>query len=54
MRFLKAFDDFAGDPLPAASVAEYQQYMTRSMDFISAPNERIAHFASSSELHDRT
>ena len=53
VNFLKAFDDFAGDPLPAANVAEYQQYMSRSMDFISARNERIAHFASS-EVHDRT
>lgn len=53
VKFLKAFDDFAGDPLPAANVAEYQQYMIRSMDFISARNERIAHIASS-ELHDRT
>jgi hypothetical protein len=52
-KFLKPFDDFAGDPLPAASVAEYQEYMIRSMDFISARNERIAQFASS-ELHDRT
>lgn len=53
VKFLKYFDDFAGDPLPAANVAEYQQYVIRSMDFISARNERIAHFASS-EVHDRT
>jgi hypothetical protein len=53
VKFLKAFDYFAGDPLPAANVAEYQQYMIRSMDFISARNARIAQFASS-ELHDQT
>ncbi len=53
VRFYKEFDDFAGDPLPAASVAEYREYMRRSTDFIRARNERIAHYASS-ELHDCT
>jgi hypothetical protein len=47
VRFLKDFDDFTGDPLPAASVAEYREYMTRSMDFITARNERIDRYGSS-------
>jgi hypothetical protein len=46
VRFLKEFDDFAGDPLPAASVAEYREYMKRSMAFIQARNERITRYAS--------
>jgi hypothetical protein len=46
VRFLKQFDDFEGDPLPAGSVAEYREYMTRSMGFITARNERIARYAS--------
>lgn len=45
VRFFTDFDDFAGSPLPAASLAQYQQYMTRSMDFIRARNERIAAYA---------
>ncbi len=53
MKFFTTFDDFAGDPLPAASVAEYRTYMSRSMDFIRARNERI-HGDAASELHDRT
>jgi hypothetical protein len=46
VRFLKEFDDFAGDPLPADSAAEYREYMERSMAFIQARNERIARYAS--------
>jgi hypothetical protein len=45
VRFLKEFDDFANDPLPAQSVAEYREYMTRSMEFVSARNGRIARYA---------
>ena len=52
VRFLKEFDDFAGDPLPASSVAEYREYMKRSMDFIRARNARIAHYASAM-IHGR-
>ena len=52
VRFFKDFDDFAGDPLPAGSVAEYREYMRLSMDFIRARNERIARYASS-ERPDR-
>lgn len=46
MRFFQDFNDFAGDPLPVASVAEYREYMSRSMDFVQARNERIARYAS--------
>jgi hypothetical protein len=42
VRFLAAFDDFTGDPLPGNSVAEYREYMLRSMHFIRARNQRIA------------
>ena len=45
MRFFTDFDDFTGSPLPAASVAQYHEYMTRSMDFVRARNERIAAYA---------
>jgi hypothetical protein len=45
VRFLAAFDDFTGDPLPANSVAEYREYMLRSMHFIRARNQRIARYA---------
>lgn len=45
VRFFKTFDGFAGDPLPAASVDEYREYMRRSMEFISARNQRIARYA---------
>ena len=45
MRFFNDFDDFAGAPLPAGSVAEYREYMRRSMDFIRARNERITDYA---------
>jgi len=47
VKFLTAFDGFAGVPLPAASVAEYRTYMSRSMDFVRARNERIRRYASS-------
>lgn len=53
MKFLTTFDDFAGDPLPAASVAEYRTYISRSMDFVSPRNGRILGYAAS-ELPDRT
>ena len=53
VRFYKEFDDFADDPLPAASVAEYREYMRCSMDFIRVRNERVADYASSA-LHDCT
>ena len=53
MKFLTTFDDFAGDPLPAASVAEYRTYLSRSMPFVRARNQRIHGYAAS-ELHDRT
>ncbi|MEP6649978.1 MAG: hypothetical protein ABJA74_08700 [Lapillicoccus sp.] len=51
VRFFKAFDDFTGDPLPVVSLAEYREYMRRSMDFITARNDRIAHYASSELMH---
>ena len=42
VRFLKDFDDFSGEPLPAASAEEYREYMQRSMAFTQARNKRIA------------
>lgn len=45
VRFFKEFDDFTGDPLPAGSVDEYRLYMSRSMAFIAARNNRIAEYA---------
>ncbi|MEO7060593.1 MAG: hypothetical protein ABI083_12800 [Lapillicoccus sp.] len=53
VKFLKAFIDFSGDPLPAASVNEYRIYMNRSMSFVRARNERILRFAALG-LEDRT
>ena len=50
VRFYTEFDDFLGDPLPAGSVAEYREYMRRSMDFIRARNVRIDRYAAA--LHD--
>lgn len=47
VRFLKDFDDFAGDALPAASVEEYREYMRRSMAFSHARNRRIAAYVTS-------
>ena len=47
LNFFTDFDDFARSPLPAASVAEYREYLRRSMHFIRARNERIARYASS-------
>lgn len=46
VRFMTPFDDFAGSPLPDHSVAEYRQYMQRSMDFVRARNGRIADYVS--------
>ena len=43
--FLKDFDGFDGDPLPAAGVEEYREYMRRSMGVIRARNVRIAEYA---------
>lgn len=47
VRFFKPFDDFTSDALPAAGVAEYREFMRRSMEFVRARNERIAQFAGS-------
>jgi hypothetical protein len=53
VRFFTDIDDVTGDPLPASSVAEYRQYMSRSMAFLRARNARIADYATSA-LDDRT
>lgn len=53
VRFLKDFDDFVSDPLPAASYAEYRTYMRRSMQFIRSRNMRIAGY-SATTLQDQT
>jgi hypothetical protein len=45
VRFLKDFDDFTGNAVPAASVEEYREYMTRAMAFTQARNKRIAAYA---------
>ena len=47
VRYLKDFDGFEGDPLPAAGAEEYREYMRRSMAVIRARNERIAHYSPS-------
>jgi len=47
VRFYTDVDDFTGGPLPAGSVAEYREYMRRSMDFVQARNERITRYAAS-------
>jgi hypothetical protein len=52
VRFSKDFDDFSGDPLPAGSVAEYREYMKRTMDLLNARNERIAKYASGLQSSD--
>ncbi len=52
-RSLKDFDDFASDPLPAASYVEYRTYMRRSMQFIRSRNMRIAEY-SATTLQDQT
>ena len=44
IRFYLPFRDFDRDALPA-SVDEYREYRKRSMDFVSARNERIARYA---------
>lgn len=46
VRFWGEFDDFAGDPLPAANLDEYREYMRRTMTFVRSRNERIARYAS--------
>lgn len=46
VRFLKKFDNFAADPLPADSAEGYREYMRRSMAFIRARNRRIERCAS--------
>jgi hypothetical protein len=45
VRYFQGAGDFSADPLPVADVAEYREYMTRSMAFIRARNERIAAYA---------
>ncbi|MEO7061210.1 MAG: hypothetical protein ABI083_15920 [Lapillicoccus sp.] len=50
VRFFATRSDLAGDPLPAASVAEYRTYMLRSMDFVRARNDRIQAYVVS-EMH---
>ena len=45
VRYFQGVGDFSADPLPMADVAEYREYMTRSMTFIRARNERIAAYA---------
>lgn len=47
IEFLKDFDDFVGDPLPAGSPGEYHEYMRRSMTCVARRNERIADYARS-------
>jgi hypothetical protein len=47
VRFLKDFDDFSGNAVPATSVEEYREYMRRSMAFTQARNKRIAAYATS-------
>jgi hypothetical protein len=47
VRFWTDFADFGDAPLPMRSVAQYREYMRRSMDFIRARNERIDAYASS-------
>jgi hypothetical protein len=44
VRFFVPFDGFSRSPLPATSVDEYREYMRRSMEFITARNERIRHY----------
>lgn len=41
VRFWTDFDNFTTDALPAASIEKYREYMSRSMAFITARNERI-------------
>lgn len=43
--FLNDFDDFSGEPLPAASAEDYREYMRRSMAFTQARNGRIAAYS---------
>jgi uncharacterized protein DUF6994 len=47
VKFYTELDAFTGDPMPAGSVAEYREYMRRSMDFVQARNECIACYAAS-------
>lgn len=42
IRFLRGAGDFTQNPLPAADVDDYREYMTRSMAFIRSRNARIA------------
>ena len=50
--FLTDFDDFRKGPLPSGSATEYREYMRRSMAFIRARNERIAHYATTLNPQD--
>ena len=45
IRFFGEVEDFSQDPLPASGVAGYRAYMTRSMSFIRARNQRIADYS---------
>lgn len=45
VRYFQGAGDFSADPLPVADVSEYREYMTRSMAFIHARNDRIASYA---------
>lgn len=45
VRFFQDFDNFLGEPLPAARPDDYREYMRRSMAFSRARNERIAAYA---------
>lgn len=45
IRFFKEFDGFTGEALPEASVEEYREYMSRTMEFVRARNYRIARSA---------
>jgi len=50
VRYFQGVGDFSADPLPVADVTEYREYMTRSMAFIRARNERIAAYAAAAQL----
>lgn len=44
VKFLKDFKSFADDPLPAANLADYTEYMRRTIKFIRSRNARIARY----------
>lgn len=52
VRFWTSFDNFTTDALPAASVKEYREYMTLSMEFIRNRNTQIDRYVDGqSETH---